>query len=100
MPFVETLNRAKAESADQLSDTWLAPLLRLRGATGADGIERLSTQSVFEALDLPQAQRTPGAARRLAQLMQKLGWSPVRLFSLNQRGTRDQVRGYARELRK
>jgi hypothetical protein len=76
---------------------WHIRLERIRGKVGDDGIERISTQVVFDFLEVPQRSRTAGACRRLAQLMRELGWSQVKARGLTQSGFRDQVRGYARD---
>src|SRR5215468_7670647 len=81
-------------------DPWRLPLERLRGKLGDDGIERISTQAIFDLLAVPQRSRGAGACRRLATLMRELGWAPVKARGLNQAGFRDQIRGYAKELRR
>jgi hypothetical protein len=43
-----------------------------------DGIERISTQSLFDFLEVPQRNRNAAAARRLAKIMRELGWSPLK----------------------
>jgi hypothetical protein len=72
-------------------------LERLRGKIGDDAIERISTQAVFDLLEVPQENRAAGASRRLAKLMRELGWTPIKARGLNQAGFRDMIRGYARE---
>jgi hypothetical protein len=79
------------------TDPWRFPLERLRGKIGDDGIERISTQAVFDVLEVLQRNRGAGASRRLAKLMRELGWAPIKARGLNQAGFRDQIRGYARE---
>ena len=79
---------------------WRLPLERLRGKIGDDGIERISTQAVFDVLEVLQRNRGAGASRRLAKLMRELGWAPIKARGLNQAGFRDQIRGYAREQRR
>jgi hypothetical protein len=97
--FIEMLHRQKAEglvrSADP--DQWRRPLECLRGKVGDDGIERISTQAVFDLLEVPQRSRGSGASRRLAKLMRELGWTPIKARGLNQAGFREQIRGYAKE---
>ena len=70
---------------------------RVRGKAGYDAVERISTQDLFDLLEVPQRARTAGACRRLAKLMRELGWSPVKARGMTQGGFRDQVRGYARD---
>jgi hypothetical protein len=78
------------------SDPWNAALQKIKGQLGYDGLERISTDAVFEQLDLPRLKRTPEAAKRLRGLMLELGWTPVRARSVTSRGRAARVRGYAR----
>jgi hypothetical protein len=84
---------ARARSADP----WRLALEGVRGEVGYDGIERVSTQALFDYLEVPQRGRKAGACRRLAKLMRELGWTAVKARSLGQSGFRDQTRGYARD---
>jgi len=95
MSFVTTLHDRRA-AAIKASDPWLITLERLKGRTRSDGVERISTQTVFDALEVPMAQRG-GLYRRLAECMRSLGWSPIRARGLTPGGFKDVVRGYARE---
>jgi len=97
MPWIEQLRRAKSRVLTHSSDPWRLRLERVRGKIGYDGVERISTQDLFDLLDVPQRARTAGACRRLATLMRELGWSPVKARGMTQSGFRDQVRGYARD---
>ena len=99
MPWVEILKKSKVETLARSGDPWKLRLERVRGKTGYDGVERISTQDVFDLLDVPQRARTAGACRRLATLMRELGWTPVKARGMTQSGFRDQVRGYAREVK-
>jgi hypothetical protein len=74
-------------------------LKRLRGRLGDDGIERIGTQAIFDFLQVAHCSRGTGACRRLATLMREVGWSPIKARGLNQRGLREQIRGYARDKR-
>jgi hypothetical protein len=94
------LEQHKAQALARRADPWRLLLERLRGKIGDDGIERISTQAVFDVLDVPQSSREAGASRRLAKLMRELGWVPIKARGLNQAGFRDMVRGYAREQRR
>jgi hypothetical protein len=94
--FVGLLKQSRAEAVAQ-GDPWRLRLERIRGKVGYDAVERLSTQAVFDFLDVPQRGRNAGACRRLAKLMQELGWTPIKARGLTQSGFRDQVRGYARD---
>jgi hypothetical protein len=96
VPWVERLRRAKSEVLARSADPWRRRLERVRGKTSYDGVERISTQDVFDFLEVPQRARTAGACRRLAALMRELGWTPVKARGMTPSGFRDQVRGYAR----
>jgi hypothetical protein len=71
----------------------------VRGKTGFDGVEGISTQDLFDLLDVPQKARTAGACRRLSVLMRELGWTAMKARGVGQSGFKDQVRGYGREAR-
>jgi hypothetical protein len=98
-PWVELLRRTRAEVLARSADPWRPRLERVRGKTDYDGVERISTQDLFDVLELPQRARRAGACRRLAVLMRELGWTPMKARGLGQSGFRDQVRGYARTKR-
>jgi hypothetical protein len=91
--------KAQAEMAARNADPWRLHLARLRGKMGDDGIERITTQSVFDILEIPQRNRSGSACRRLAKLMSELGWTAVRVRGLTRGGYLEQVRGYARDAR-
>jgi hypothetical protein len=99
VPWVEQLRKARSQAPDQAADPWRLRLERVRGKAGYDGVERISTQNLFDYLEVPQRARTAGACRRLATLMRELGWTPVKARGMTQSGFRDQVRGYARGAR-
>jgi hypothetical protein len=71
----------------------------VRGTTGFDGLERVSSQSLLDILEVPQRSRRAGTYRRLAKLMAELGWTAVRVRDLTRGGYREQVRGYVRDAR-
>jgi len=71
-------------------------LERVRGKIGDDGVERISTQTLFDYLEVLQRGRGTGACRRLARIMRELGWMPVRVRDLTRCGYLEQVRGYCR----
>src|SRR3974390_2931877 len=98
MSVLAKLRAAQAEAAQPV-DPWRLRLARVRGTVGFDGLERISTQTVMDVLQVPQRQRTAGAYRHLATLMAELGWTAVRVRDFNQRGFKDQVRGYVRNAR-
>ena len=94
--FVERL-RAVAAS-QQCSDPWLGQLIGLAGHVGPDGVARLSTVAVFDALGLKPTERTPAAGKRVKALMESLGWTALRQISLTPGGSRARLRGFARAL--
>ena len=87
----EELSRSENE------DPWLPTLRTLKGHIGSDGIERISTYDVFEALEVP-VRRRAGLTVRLSRLMRGLGWSNVRAHGLTSHSYRDRVRGFARQV--
>jgi len=95
MSVLERLREAVAE-LETPADPWLAPLERVRGKVEFDGLERVSSQSLLDMLDVPQRSRTAGTYRRLAKLMAALGWTAVRVRDLTRGGYKEQVRGYVR----
>ena len=97
MAWLEKLHKAQADLAAQNADPWRLPLERLQGKIGDDGIERITTQLLFDILEVPQRNRGAGACRRLAKLMADLGWMAVRVRGLTRGGYKEQVRGYCRE---
>jgi hypothetical protein len=60
--------RAAAAEAAKPLDPWRLRLERVRGQTGFDGIERISTQALMDLLEVPQRQRTAGNYRHLAKV--------------------------------
>ncbi len=100
LSFVELLEQtAAAARASGVGDPWRLRLERVRGKLWDDDIERISTQTLFDILEVPQRGRTAGACRRLAKLMRELGWTPIKARGLTPGGFRDQVRGWARDKR-
>ena len=57
--FLEKMRAASDETAESV-DPWRLRLGRVRGSTGFDGLERISTQTVMDILEVPQRQRTAG----------------------------------------
>jgi len=90
------LEKAKADLAAPV-DPWALRLERVRGRVGDDGVERISTQTLFDHLEVLQRARGAGACRRLAKVMRELGWTPVRVRDLTRGGYKEQVRGYCRD---
>src|SRR5690349_10719311 len=97
--FIEKLREAQAALGAPAVDAWQLRLERARGKVGDDGIERISTQTLFDYLEVFQPSRGAGASRRLAKLMRDLGWTPVRVRDLTRGGYKEQVRGYCRDAR-
>jgi hypothetical protein len=95
MSLLGKLKAARAELEAPV-DPWLAPLQRVRGKVEVDGLERVSSQTLLDVLEVPQQSRTAGTYRRLAKLMAELGWSAVRVRDLTRGGYKEQVRGYVR----
>jgi hypothetical protein len=98
MSFLEKMRAAQAEAAQPV-DPWRLRLERVRGTTGFDGLERVSTQTLMDILEVPQRQRTAGTYRHLASLMAELGWAAVRVRDFNGRGFKEQCRGFVRDAR-
>jgi hypothetical protein len=96
--FIERLRAAQAEAAQPI-DPWRLRLERVRGTTGFDGLERISTQTLLDLLEVPQGKRTAGTYRRLARVMAELGWTAVRVRDFNRRGFKEQCRGFLRDAR-
>jgi hypothetical protein len=90
------MKAAQAEAAQPV-DPWRLRLERVRGTTRFDGLERISTQTLLDILEVPQRQRTAGAYRHIAALMTELGWTAVRVRDLSRGGYKEQVRGYVRD---
>jgi hypothetical protein len=88
--------RAAAAEAAQPVDPWRLRLERVRGTAGFDGLERISTQTLMDILEVPQRRRTAGTYRQLCRVMTELGWAPVRVRDVTRGGYLEQVRGYIR----
>jgi hypothetical protein len=98
LSFSELL-RAGAEAARNAveKDPWEPKLRRLKGRIGHDGVERISTNDVFDFLEIPMRRRQSETVR-LSRVMRKLGWSNIRARGLSPGSYRERVRGYAREV--
>lgn len=96
MPFLTKLRAAQAEIAALDVDPWRLRLERVRGKVEFDGLERVSSQTLLDVLEVPQRSRTAGVYRRVAKLMAELGWTAVRVRDLTRGGYKEQVRGYVR----
>jgi hypothetical protein len=75
--FAARLKEARRR-AQERTDPWHLRLEGLKGKIWDDGIERVSTQTMFDVLEVPHRSRTAGACRRLAKLMLELGWHPIK----------------------
>jgi hypothetical protein len=90
---------AKAAAAE-IVDPWRLTLERVRGKIDFfDRLERVSSQTLLDLLEVPQRNRTAGTFRRLAKVMAELGWTTVRVRDLTRGGYREQIRGYCRQPR-
>jgi hypothetical protein len=95
--MAEAAKTTAAESADP----WRQRLERVRGKVDFfDRLERISTQTLLDLLEVPQRDRRAGTFRRLAKVMAELGWTAVRVRDLTRGGYKEQVRGYCREARR
>ena len=99
-PFMQRLREARAKlAAAECVDPWRLALERVRGKIDFfDGLERVSSQTLLDLLEVPPRSRTAGTFRRLSKLMTELGWTAVRVRDFNGR-YKEQVRGYCREAR-
>jgi hypothetical protein len=88
----------RSKSVDFTGYWQLAPLQRVRGKVEFDGLERVSSQTLLDMLEVPQRSRTAGTYRRLAKLMAELDWTAVRVRDLTRGGYKEQVRGYVRDV--
>jgi hypothetical protein len=96
MSFLQKLEKASAAALAREADPWRLTLERLRGVIGDDAIERVTTQTVLDVLEIPQRNRRAGTYRRLAKLMTELGWTAVRVRGMTRGGYLEQVRGFCR----
>jgi hypothetical protein len=99
MSWLGKLQEAKVKTASRNVDPWRLPLERVRGKIDYDGLERVSSQTLLDILDVPQRCRTAGTYRHLAKIMADLGWTAVRVRDLTRGGYKEQVRGYCRDAR-
>ena len=96
MSFISVLKEARSQATPK-PDPWRLRLERVRGKVGYDQIERVSTQTLLDLLEVPQRGRNAAVCRRLATLMRELGWTPIKARGMTQNGFRNQVRGWARD---
>jgi hypothetical protein len=96
MSFIGRLQQKRDELRAQQADPWYIRLEGANGKLGDDNVERISTQTLFDLLEVAQRGRTAAAGRRLAKIMRELGWTAIKARGLTPGGFKDQVRGYAR----
>ena len=90
---------AKAAAAEA-PDPWRLTLERVRGKIDFfDHLERISSQTLLDLLEVPQRKRTAGVFRRLSRVMTELGWTALRVRDLTRGGYKERVRGYCRDAR-
>ena len=99
LTFRERMREEAAKSAAaETADPWRLTLERVRGKIDFfDRLERISSQTLLDLLEVPQRSRTAGTFRRLARVMAELGWTPVRVRDLTRGGYKEQIRGYCRQ---
>jgi hypothetical protein len=98
-PSFSQILREGAEAARKVTagDPWEPTLRKLKGRVAHDGVERISTNDVFDVLEVPMRRRA-SLTVRLSRVMRRLGWTNIRARGLNPGSYRDRVRGYAREV--
>lgn len=99
MSFLAKLQEAKAKLATHAADPWRLRLERVCGKIDYDGLERVSSQTLLDILEVPQRDRRAGTYKRVCKLMVELGWAPVRLRDFARGGYKEQIRGYCRDAR-
>jgi hypothetical protein len=87
LTFRERLREEAAKAAAaEIVDPWRLRLERVRGKVDFfDRLERVSSQTLLDLLEVPQRNRTAGTYRRLAKVMAQIGWSAVRVRDLTER---------------
>jgi hypothetical protein len=67
--FRDRVEAAKAAAAEN-ADPWRLALERVRGKVDFyDGLERVSSQTLLDLLEVPQRNRTAGTFRRLSKCL-------------------------------
>jgi hypothetical protein len=101
LTFRERMREEAAKSAAaETADPWRLRLARVRGRVDFfDRLERISSQTLLDLLEVPQRNRNAGTYRRLARLMAELNWTAVRVRDITRGGYKEQTRGYCRQLR-
>jgi len=94
------MHEAAKASAAEAVDPWPLTLEGVRGKIDFfDNLERISSQTRLDLLEVPQRNRTAGTFRRPAKVMAELGWTAIRVRDLNRGGYKEQVRAYCRDAR-
>ena len=101
LTFRERMQKEGAKAAAvESADPWRLTLEPVRGKVDFfDRLERISSQTLLDLLEVPQRNRTAGTFRRLSRLMTELGWTALRVRDLTRGGYKEQVRGYCRDAR-
>jgi len=95
LTFRDRMTEGAKSAAAEATDPWRFTLARVRGKVDFfDRLERISSQTLLDLLEVPQRNRIAGTYRRLAKVMAELGWSPVRVRDFNGRGYKETIRGY------
>jgi hypothetical protein len=95
-PWLTQLRDAAEAMAEQSDDPWALVLDNLRGHV-VGGVERISTQEIYEKLGVRRNVQSGNTGRRLAIYMADRGWKSIRAHGLNPHGRfSTRVRGYAR----
>ena len=90
--------RMRKAAAAESAEPWRLTLERMRGKVDFfDRLERISSQTLLDVLEVPQRNRTAGTYRRLAKVMAQLGWTAVRVRDLTRGGYKEQVSGHCRD---
>ena len=83
LTFRERLREEAANLPWQRRHPWRLTLERVRGKVDFfDRLERVSSQTLLDLLEIAQRNRTAGTFRRLAKVMAELGWTAVRVRDL------------------
>jgi hypothetical protein len=98
--LLERLKQQIVKTREREREPWFKVLEKLAGRIDNDGIERISTQAIFDLLGIQQARRHRGSYIRLAKVMRELGWTGVRMRDMTRGGYLEQVRGYCRDANK
>ena len=78
-------DEAGKAAAAEPADAWRLTLVRGK-VDFFDKLERISSQTLLDLLEVPQRNRTAGTYRRLARMMAELGWTAVRVRDITRGG--------------